>query len=459
MGLFKKKYVSSDVIELPIESNDLSSEVFNQIDVALIAIREGKDYDALTLPTEVKQSILTLANAINKRNQDALNRAVDLSINSSNSMAAVALITGDVREIESDSSSMAAAIEQLDASIGQISETAQSSSEKMQSANQLMSEGMVGIRNTDESASATSDTMTTMENQTKAVVAAVSQIDSFVSIIDEIAAQTNLLALNATIEAARAGDAGKGFAVVASEVKALSRATQKATEDINSRISELNTDVQELLLSFEAANSSVKNTQTLTQETVKNIERIEAIVNETADGMSSIASVLGEQTQATNELAKGVSKIAENAVQASEHANDVITSVQASEGIVDEMFADLDGRNIEQYVLKRAKSDHFLWKKNVAAMLVGLNALKEDELSDHHSCRLGKWVDTLSDDETSKNSEFKNLEQPHSEVHKYGKLAAKEYADGNRKAAQNAFQKMQEASEEVVVILDKLIVN
>lgn len=50
-------------------------------------------------------------------------------------------------------------------------------------------------------------------------VAAMKEIASRISIIDEIARQTNLIALNAAIEAARAGEAEKWCAVVASEVR------------------------------------------------------------------------------------------------------------------------------------------------------------------------------------------------------------------------------------------------
>lgn len=70
-------------------------------------------------------------------------------------------------------------------------------------------------------------------------------IDSVVSLITAIAKQTNLLALNATIESARAGEAGRGFAVVANEVKALSRETQSATEEIARRIKAIQHDAAE----------------------------------------------------------------------------------------------------------------------------------------------------------------------------------------------------------------------
>ncbi|MBI5321726.1 methyl-accepting chemotaxis protein [Bradyrhizobium sp.] len=68
---------------------------------------------------------------------------------------------------------------------------------------------------------------------------AATRIETVTHLISEVAAQTNLLALNATIEAARAGEAGRGFAVVAHEVKALSKKTSEAAEDIAHRIQDI----------------------------------------------------------------------------------------------------------------------------------------------------------------------------------------------------------------------------
>ncbi|MGE5547212.1 MAG: methyl-accepting chemotaxis protein [Solirubrobacterales bacterium] len=81
--------------------------------------------------------------------------------------------------------------------------------------------------------------------------------------IEGIANQTNLLALNAAIEAARAGEAGKGFGVVADEVRALSRQTMAAAEQIHKGLGQLDTVIGAFLVEHIDASRSQSEISTL----------------------------------------------------------------------------------------------------------------------------------------------------------------------------------------------------
>jgi methyl-accepting chemotaxis protein len=114
---------------------------------------------------------------------------------------------------------------------------------------------------------------------------AAQRIGDVVKLINAVAAQTNLLALNATIEAARAGESGKGFAVVASEVKALATQTAKATEEITTRIAEM---------------------QSITDQSVDAVQAISRRISDINEVSSMIAAAVEQQGAATREIASNV---------------------------------------------------------------------------------------------------------------------------------------------------------
>ncbi len=120
------------------------------------------------------------------------------------------------------------------------------------------------------------------ESQIRALSTAASKIGEVVSLINDIASQTNLLALNATIEAARAGEAGRGFAVVASEVKHLAEQTARATDEISTKVNEI---------------------QDATSTTVTSIGSIVATITTIREVTAAIASSVTQQGAATNEIA------------------------------------------------------------------------------------------------------------------------------------------------------------
>jgi methyl-accepting chemotaxis protein len=131
---------------------------------------------------------------------------------------------------------------------------------------------------------------------------AAGRIGDVTQLITTIAEQTNLLALNATIEAARAGEAGRGFAVVAQEVKALAAQTAKATSEISTQIAGM---------------------QTATQDSVLAIKEISGTIGRVSEIAAAIAAAIEEQGAATQEIARNVQQAAVGSTQVANSIADV----------------------------------------------------------------------------------------------------------------------------------------
>jgi methyl-accepting chemotaxis protein len=131
------------------------------------------------------------------------------------------------------------------------------------------------------------------------------KIGNIIGIISNIATQTNLLALNATIEAARAGEAGRGFVVVAGEVKTLSAQTQRATVDITAQIQEIQKSIG---------------------DTVTAVDAISQTIDQIHRSSGEIAAAITEQQSATEGISRNIQFVATGAGQIS----DSMIAVRAS---------------------------------------------------------------------------------------------------------------------------------
>jgi methyl-accepting chemotaxis protein len=160
--------------------------------------------------------------------------------------------------------SVAAATEELLASVGEIGHQVQEST-------RIAREAVAQAERTD--------------GRIAELTRAAGRIGDVVKLITAIAEQTNLLALNATIEAARAGEAGKGFAVVAQEVKALAAQTSKATHEIGLQIA---------------------GVQAATHDSVGSIKEIGGTIGRIAEIAGAITGAVELQAATTREIARNV---------------------------------------------------------------------------------------------------------------------------------------------------------
>ncbi len=191
-------------------------------------------------------------------------------------------------------------------------------------------------------AAAVSDRAVADATRTDTIVRALAdgaqKIGDVVGLISSIAGQTNLLALNATIEAARAGDAGKGFAVVASEVKSLATQTAKATEDIASQITQI---------------------QSTTKEAVTAIQGIALTIGEVSTIATAIAAAVEEQGAATAEIARNVQQTAGSAQAVTSNISGVSSAANSTGAAAGEVLNAAGDVSRQAATLSRAV-DHFI---------------------------------------------------------------------------------------------------
>jgi len=224
-------------------------------------------------------------------------------------------------------------------------------------------------------------------------------INTFVSTITSISDQTNLLALNAAIEAARAGDAGRGFSVVADEVRTLATETNKSASEVSDLVSN--------------------------------------IINSTKSAVSSVDEIRGNNDL----LSDGVNQL-------NQHYNEIVVCCDSMKATI----TDSSHRSFIQTV----KLDHIVWKADVYAVVFGVSSKSIDSFASHHNCRLGNWYQGAGKQEFSGHQAYRELDPPHAQVHKSGVLALQAFAAGDKAKAMEQLLQMENASQTVMTLLDRL---
>ena len=226
------------------------------------------------------------------------------------------------------------------------------------------------------------------------------QIRQFVQLIKDVADQTNLLALNAAIEAARAGEMGRGFAVVADEVRKLAERTATATNEIASLVSDV-----------ETASSSTKDQVT---EAAQHAEGYR-------DTGLATAETIREMVDVSEQMARVISQ----------------------------------GTNTR--FMEVVKLDHVVFKLDIYRAMISQSTLDAVQLSSHQNCRLGKWYYEGRGHQQCKGTPvFSQLETPHAHVHEFGREAIQAFQAGDMAGAQQALQRMESASHQLMELLTRL---
>jgi len=385
-----------------------------------------------------------------------LRGVVQAAIQSNEANISIAHMLAGIRRTADESQGIAAAIEELVASVNTIAQNSQVAATEAGEAEAEAREGVGAAESARNAADALMVAVADVGGKVHALADATSQIGTMAAQIEDIAAQTNLLALNATIEAARAGEAGKGFAVVANEVKGLANQTARATDDIRTRIDMLRQEMDAATLAMNQSSSAAEQGRGAVAQVTGRLDAIAAKVDGVTGHMRDIAGILTQQTQASTEVSSGTARIAQLSRSNSSQIDDVLTSLGQVAGLLDARVEDFAAKMGADAVVEIAKNDHTKFKRGIFERLADRGTLTADKLADHHGCRLGKWYASVTDLRFKNHPAYARLLDPHQRVHAHGKRALELYAAGSVEEAFAEAARMNDASREVIGLLDEL---
>ena len=311
LDIFKKNLLETDRLRAEQEAMKAEQEELKkkaEIEKKAAMQKLADDFEA---------SIRGVVNTVSSASTELQVTAQAMSATAEQTNQQASAVAAASEQASTNVQTVATAGEELSASITEISRQVSQSSEMTQQAVEQAERTNVQIRSLAEAAQ---------------------KIGDVVKLINDIAGQTNLLALNATIEAARAGEAGKGFAVVASEVKSLANQTAKATEEISSKIAEM---------------------QSATGDSVQAIHSISETISSINEIATTIASAIEEQGAATQEISRNVQQAAKGTQEVSSNIGGV-TQAASDTGSAATQVLSSASELAQQGELLREKVDNFI---------------------------------------------------------------------------------------------------
>lgn len=216
-------------------------------------------------------------------------------------------VASGAQALSQSTTEQASSVEELNATINDVSEQIKSNAAYANNANDSSLESLQQVKNSNNYVKEMNSAMLTIKDTS-------SEISKIIKVIDEIAFQTNILALNAAIEAARAGTVGKGFAVVADEVRNLAlksaEAANKTKELVENSIIAVNNGAKISKQADEALNKAVEKVNAVSNmiEEISNVSSMQATsISQILFGMEQVSAIV-QSNSATAEQSAAASQ-------------------------------------------------------------------------------------------------------------------------------------------------------
>jgi methyl-accepting chemotaxis protein len=344
VAFFIARMVTSAIVGMRGLMNEIAANNLAVPDLRVKSWNEiGQAIDALN---RLKNNLASAMRSIAVSTERLASASEEISASATQQSSGAEAQRDQTHQVATAMQEMAATIVQISESSMKAAEVARKASTTAHDGGKIVEETVAKMRGIAASAGETA-------RKVEALGKSSNQIGQIIGVIDDIADQTNLLALNAAIEAARAGEQGRGFAVVADEVRKLAERTSKATKEIAAMIQNIQGETKSAVEAMEAGTKQVEAGVETTTQAGASLRQIIHSAEQVGEMVTHIATAATQQSSATedvnasvDQIARITSESAEGAQQSAKACHDLSSLALDLQNIVSQYnFGTNDARN------------------------------------------------------------------------------------------------------------------
>jgi twitching motility protein PilJ len=252
-------------------------------------------------------------------------------------LAAAEQISADADRQADEVTNTSVAVEEMAASMSQVSKNAEASAEAARRAIEIAQNGDKSVRDTSEAMERINSAVQRTAEKMRTLARRSTEISEIINLINDVAAQTNLLSLNAAIEAAHAGEAGLGFTIVAEEIRKLAERSARSTRDVSKLIKAIQDETQEALAAMEDGMNVVREGSALSEQARQSLQGISGVVSQSARLIEEISAASEEQAKTTRNMAGAMQMVSGVALDTSAGARRAAKTIQGMVQLSEEL--------------------------------------------------------------------------------------------------------------------------
>jgi len=313
-------FISRSITKPIVRATDIATKI-SQGDLA-VEVEKSRSNDEigrlLAAEEQMAVNLKGIISEVNMAAQSVSTNAQQIAASGNELNSSIQQIASTVDQVSRGSESQAQGlaksrqiVEELSSTMGELATDAIESVEMTNRMGSLSARGSESAKEAGERMNNIIKVTNESAQKVRSLAQKTNEITTVLDVIKQIADQTNLLALNAAIEAARAGEAGRGFAVVADEVRRLAESSAKSSEEIDTKLKQIQEDAQVV------------------------VEDIEISANEVNQGKLVIDSSL----RSLDEIATQIQSVSSNVKKLSDSAQDEVSKVKAVSANTNEIAA------------------------------------------------------------------------------------------------------------------------